>query len=128
MSMFEAIAAWAAGGMGAGGGFFAFKWLVEYIGGRMDKRAAALDAGTQALIEHLQAQVSSLTDRIGSVTARLDHVEKELDECRAQHAEARGKLAQMEGVMQGLGDARGVAQMIVAADRLSDRKENEGGQ
>lgn len=124
MNWLDTFSAWAVGGMGAGGGFFAFKWLVEYIGGRMDKRADALDAGTQRLIENLQVQVNSLTERLVSTITRLDHVEKELDECREQHAEARGELAQIKGVMQGLGDVRGTAAMIVAADRLKDRADD----
>jgi len=50
------------GGFGAGAGlaFFAVRWLFEYLGGRMDKRADRLDEGNDKLIKLLQGQVEAL--------------------------------------------------------------------
>lgn len=79
-------------GAGAGGGFFALKWITEYIGGRMDKRAAALDAGTQRLIEQLEARTNKLAER-------LDKVERELAECQAKHSLSEAKAVKLEALL-----------------------------
>lgn len=87
------VAASATGvGVSGGAGFFALKWLVEYFGGRMDKRAAALDAGTQRLMERLEARVDELTKRVTTV-------EKELAECQSKHAESEAKAARLEALI-----------------------------
>lgn len=39
----------AAAGTGVGGGFFALRWLVQWLTGRLDKRQAQLDAEHDAL-------------------------------------------------------------------------------
>ena len=44
----EAVTA-AAAGTGVGGGFFAFRWLIQWLTGRLDKRQAQLDAEHDAL-------------------------------------------------------------------------------
>ena len=44
----EAVTA-AATGTGVGGGFFALRWLVQWLTGRLDKRQAQLDAEHDAL-------------------------------------------------------------------------------
>ena len=83
------LSAWLAAGTGAGGGFFVIKWVFEYIGGRMDRRAEALDAGTQQLINNLQ-------NRLTTVEARLDKAETELAECRAKHATSEAEVARLK--------------------------------
>lgn len=54
----------------------------------MDRRAEALDAGTQKLIDNLQ-------NRLTTVEARLDKAETELAECRAKHATAESDVARL---------------------------------
>jgi len=44
----EAVTA-AAAGTGVGGGFFALRWLIQWLTGRLDKRQAQLDAEHDAL-------------------------------------------------------------------------------
>lgn len=117
-------------GLGAGGvlAVHLIKWLIEYVGGRVDKREAAieartahLDEATQALIDHLQQQITDQAERFGAVLTRLDHVEAELETCRSQHAEAEARAKRYEGLAQGMGDAREAAALILASDRLADR-------
>ena len=83
------VSGWLAAGAGAGGGFCAIRWVFEYIGGRMDRRAEALDAGTQQLINNLQS-------RLTTVEARLDKAETELAECRAKHATSEAEVARLK--------------------------------
>lgn len=106
------------GWLGAGGiagvGFAFAKWFLEYVGGRMDKRAAALDAGTQRLIEGLEKRVNALTDR-------LDQVERDLAECNHKHALAEAEVAKLNAILLSRGEIRERAQLIVAAERLTDK-------
>ncbi|SFG08550.1 hypothetical protein SAMN05518801_10743 [Novosphingobium sp. CF614] len=105
---------WLSAGAAAGGGFGVIKWGLEFLGGRMDKREAAIDAGTQMLIASLEA-------RLNALTARLDKVETELADCRRKHAEAEAKVMRLEAMQQGYGRAREQAALIVAAERLEQR-------
>lgn len=91
-SLMEVAASATGVGVSGGAGFFALKWLVEYFGGRMDKRAAALDAGTQRLMERLEARVDELTKRVTTV-------EKELADCQSKHAESEAKAARLEALI-----------------------------
>lgn len=79
-------------GVSGGAGFFTLRWAFEYFGGRMDKRAAALDAGTQRLMERLEARVDELTKRVTTV-------ERELADCQSKHAEAEAKAARLEALI-----------------------------
>jgi chromosome segregation ATPase len=117
----SAIGSWAAAGSGAGAGFFIIKWLAEFVFGRFDKREAALDAGTDKLIKRLE-------ERMASLTARLDRVEGELIECRAAHAQCEAELTKLRGLVQGLGDAKQHAQLIVSAERVVQRKIGKDGE
>lgn len=101
------VPAWASFGVGAGGGFVAFKFFLEWIAGRMDKRSDAIDAGTQRLIDGLEK-------RLTAVTERLDLVEKELADCKRRHAESEAEVLRLKAIMQGQGDARQHAQLIVS--------------
>lgn len=58
----------------------------------MDKRAAALDAGTQRLMERLEARVDELTKRVQTV-------ERELADCQTKHAESEAKAARLEALI-----------------------------
>lgn len=111
-------------GLGAGGGigFFFVKWLFEYLGGRMDKRADRLDAGTDKLIGLLQDQVASLIERGARLEARLEKVEGDLAECKARHAESDAEVMRLKAIMQGRGELRERAATIVAAEKLVERR------
>lgn len=110
-------------GLGAGGGasFFTLKWFIDWLGGRVDKREATLDAGVQRLDLATQRLIENLQKRLDDVTERMSNVEHELAECRTQHADARAEVMQLRALVQGLGDARQQAANIVAAERSMDR-------
>lgn len=111
-------------GLGAGGGigFFFVKWLFEWFGGRMDKRADRLDAGTDKLIGLLQDQVASLIERGARLEARLEKVEGDLAECKKRHAESDAEVMRLKAIMQGRGELRERAATIVAAEKLVERR------
>ncbi|KPH66963.1 hypothetical protein ADT71_03605 [Novosphingobium sp. ST904] len=115
-NILEAFGGWAAGGFGAGGGFFAVKWLLEFIAGRTDAREAALDQDTRFVIENLKAEVARLFDRVTTL-------ETEVAECRQAHANAEAKVIQLLAQRQGLGEAREHAQLIVSAERVAARQQ-----
>ncbi|AIT81587.1 hypothetical protein JI59_18330 [Novosphingobium pentaromativorans US6-1] len=96
----------------------AARWIIEYFGGRMDKRADRLDASTDKLIKGLE-------DRIDALTKRLDHVEQELSECKEQHAVAEARNKHLEAMMQGYGDARQRIATEQAAEVLSIRERSK---
>jgi len=91
-SLIEAAASATGVGVGGSAGFFALKWVFEYFGGRMDKRAAALDAGTERLLERLEKRVDELTKRVSTV-------EQELADCQKKHAESEAKAARLEALI-----------------------------
>lgn len=99
----------------AGVGFAFTKWFLEWVGGRMDKRAAALDAGTQRLIEGLEK-------RLDSVTERLNVVERDLADCKLKHADAEAEVMRLQAMMQGYGDARQRVQTELSAGKLTVKK------
>lgn len=113
-------------GAGAGLSFFAIRWLAVFAAGRWDRREAQLDDGTQRLIKGLESQIGGLTSRIGQLTERLDYVEKELSECKRMHAESEAQRMRVEAILQGYGDVRQTAQLIVSAEKHKDKSASKG--
>lgn len=99
-----------AGGIGLGGGFWFIKWLIEFVGGRMERKAERLDRTTEALLTRLE-------NEIGELRSRLEKAEADLQECKEKHAESEAKVMQIEAIMQGYGDARQAAARIVAEEK-----------
>lgn len=117
-SSLQLLPSWFALGAGGGGGFFAIKWLFEWVAGRLDRREAHLDASTAKLIQGLEHRLKSVTDR-------LDEVERLLRECQKMHATSEAQVLRLEAIIQGQGEMRQAAAGVVALDRLSDMKEVE---
>lgn len=116
----EWIAASLGGGASVGVGFYAVRYAINTLLGRVDKREAAveagfarLDEGTDKLFQRLQGEVNSLADRLGRVEAELEH-------CREERLRDQEELARLRGLVQGLGEVREQAAIIVAADRVGD--------
>ncbi len=118
-----ALPNWIAGGGAAGGGYFIVLKFFEWVGGRVDKREAAVEASAVRLDTAMHKLLKNLEDRMQALTERLDTVEHELTECRAQHAQCEAELHRLKGIVQGLGDAKQQAQNIIAAERIADRRE-----
>ncbi|WP_374413263.1 hypothetical protein [Novosphingobium colocasiae] len=126
---------WLGAGFAAGGGFASIKWLAEFVGGRLDKRAAALDGDTRFLFEGLKAQVTLLTERVVGAEADLKACRAELALCTERHAkaeeevfdhkrrlsDAEAEIARLRALVQGMGDARQQAALIVAAEKEARR-------
>lgn len=101
-------------GFGLGFAFLVVRWLAVFIAGRVDKREAQIDAGTALLIRQLQEQVAGLIEYKKTVDAALR-------ECLERDLEKEYRIAQLEGMIHGTGDARQYAQLIVSADKASDK-------
>ena len=116
-SFAEQLGSVAALGGGAGGGFFVVKWFVEWIAGRLDKREARIDAGSDRLI-------AGLENRIETLTMRLDAVERMLADCQKMHAKSEAEVLRLSALVEAQGEIRQRVQQVVAADRLeqSDRR------
>jgi len=110
-------------GFGMGLVFVMVRWSANFLAGRLDKKEAQLDAGTQRLIAGLQQQIEALTNREDAREQRLSHVEDELAECRRLHAESEADRMRLNAMLLGMGDARQHAQLIVSAEK---RKETKG--
>lgn len=102
-------------GFGVGGGFFFVRWLMVFLAGRWDRKEQHLDDATKLLITQLQEQVASLI-------SRLTFIEKDLAECKRMHAESEATRLRLEATLQGLGDARQHAALIVASEKRKDDK------
>jgi hypothetical protein len=112
-----AIASGTAGGS-FGLVFVAVRWSANFIAGRMDRKEAHLDAGTQRMIDRLEKQVEALLERV----TRID---EDLAECKRMHAESEADRMRLRAMLQGYGDARQVAQLKVAADRAIEKGKAE---
>lgn len=125
----DSLLSLAASGAGIGGGatiaFLFIRWVVEYLGGRMEKRADRLDAGTATLIGQLQGQVAALLEREKHREQRLRNVEDELTECKRRHAESDAELMRLKAIQQGRGEMRDRAQVIVSAEAFEARRNPE---
>lgn len=111
-TVIEQAGAFVVMGGGAGGGFLAVKWLIEWVAGRLDKREARIDAGTDKLIQALERQVDALSKR-------LEAVESSLADCQLKHAESEATVLRLQAIIDGKGEIAQRAQAIVAADRLA---------
>jgi len=119
---FTAAATYLPGGLGAGAGaaasFWFIRWLIEWFTGRFDKTTERLDGRMERLIDRLEREISNLTKR-------LEHVEVELEECKKLHAQERAARLGLEAMVQGRGDARQTAALIVASEKAKDRDARE---
>jgi F0F1-type ATP synthase membrane subunit b/b' len=111
--IYDTVTEWGSAGIGAGFGFFLVRWIAVFVAGRWDKKEAQLDAATQLLIKQLQEQVAGLLDR-------LSRIESDLADCKRMHAESEQQRLRLEGLMQGLGDARQQAALIIAAEKTKN--------
>jgi len=89
----DSLAKLAALGGGTGGGYVALRTLVQFFGGRLDKREAAIDAGSQRLNDRLES-------RLDKVEARLDVAERDLALCERKHAVSEAKATRLEAMLR----------------------------
>lgn len=123
-------------GASAGGGmglvFVVVRWTATFIAGRLDVREAKIDASTIRLIEGLEKRLDEetrsrieATERTREVEAELRaelaEVRRELNECRTKHADAEARVKHLEATIQGLGDARQQAQVIIAKEKQQSK-------
>ena len=71
IALAESIGAFAAMGVGGGGGFFAVKWFVEWLSGRMDKREARIVA---ALLENNQTPYGIVIPKVLQPYTRFEAI------------------------------------------------------
>lgn len=90
--------------------FVAVRWCANFIAGRLDKKEERVDGATQRLFDRLEK-------RLDGETTRGDRHELELRECQDKHAECEARVKQLEAMMQGYGDAREKAALIIAAEK-----------
>lgn len=102
-------------GLSFGALFVAVRWCANFIFGRLDKKEAHIDAGTQRLFERLEK-------RLDAEITRGDRHELELRECQDRHSECEARVKQLEATFQGYGDAREKAALIVAAEKRKGRE------
>ena len=118
----EAIQAGVSGGLTVTVSLVALRWLITLASGRLDKREAHIDGATQRLIDGMAAQVDALQARLTLVSERLDKVEDELRQCERKHAEAEAEVMRLKATLQGYGDARDKAALIVAAEKRESKR------
>ncbi|NIJ18482.1 hypothetical protein FHS95_000151 [Sphingomonas naasensis] len=106
----EAVTA-AATGSGVGGGFFALRWLVQWLTGRLDKRQALLDAQD----ERVDREWQKIREK---VEARLDKVELQNEALRFAFHHVAAALIKVDPTNPALAQAE---QMLSAAFPLDLR-------
>ena len=127
-------AAWVGTGAGAGAGFFFVRWLAVFMSSRWDKKEEQIDAGTQQVIALLREENTRLSESEKQTRAemaamraefgsRMDGMERALRECERRHAEADAAQMQLRAMLQGSGDAKQHAALIVAAEKKAEKGE-----
>ncbi|BEV00060.1 hypothetical protein [Novosphingobium olei] len=86
-------------GAGLGGVFFALKWVFEFIGGRMDRRADRLDSDTRFIIENLREEVGRVAKRLSAAEIEIVDLKGQLAECQHEHAVARHERDHLKAVL-----------------------------
>ena len=109
-----AIAAWVPAGAGLGLGLLSIRLLAMVIA-QWNVKEDRIDKGTALLISQLQQQTKDLLEW-------KERVEVELMECQRRHAASEEEVARLRGLMQGYGDARDKAQLIVSEEKRKDRE------
>ncbi|MEO1908804.1 MAG: hypothetical protein ABGX08_17455 [Citromicrobium sp.] len=111
-----------AGGATMGGSLgitlFFLKWAAEFVSKRADKQAERNDAGTRELIERLNAEV----ERLANDCAEL---REGLRACERKHLESDAEVMRLKAMLQGFGEARDKASLIVAAEKLQQKDKGE---
>lgn len=109
-------------GAGISFGFVVVKWAANFIAGRLDKREAQVDAGTTQLLDRMNEEIERVSEECTTLRARVTVTEEDLRHCRDEHAQCRAELMELRGLIQGRGDARNEAAVIVARDRVADKR------
>ena len=108
-------------GMGLGFAFLVVRWFATFIGGRIDQKEAHLDNATRALMEGLRGEITRLADAEKELRAEFmsyrRETDKQLRECERKHSQSEAEVARLKAIMQGYGEAREKAQLIVASER-----------
>lgn len=116
-------------GIGIGGSFLIFRWIVTFVAGQWRQKEEQLDASTRLLIEQLEHRLNNEIKNRETVEAelrrQLGDVGKALEECQKQHADARKEVMELRGAIQGYGNANQHAQLIIAADHAKHRGEDD---
>ena len=95
--------------------------VVDAIGckaDRADKQAERIDEGTRELIGRLNAEV-------GRLAAECKDLREGLRACERKHLESDAEVMRLKSMLQGFGEARERASLIIAADKL-EQKEKDG--
>lgn len=111
------VVEWGAGGLSVGLGIYlarlvgsGIRWLWESVTGRLDKQQQHNDEVAQRQFERLEGEIEKLT-------VRVTKAETALLECTKKHAESEAHVLRLEAMLQGYGDARQHAALIVAAEK-----------
>lgn len=112
----------AAGGAGAGGGFVFFRWFLNWLTGRHDKREAQIDAKDTALDERWAAYTKKMEERSEKLEGRCGRLEEEVEDCHRSKRELETRIARLEGIDQGMGEVRQIGQRAASLDSQIKRK------
>lgn len=133
----QLVVASGSAGIGFSVGFVIIRWLANFIAGRIDRKEDRLEAGMKELVEGLEHRINSLTDSEQDLRRELAanreefrayqrETDEQLRECRRKHAESEAEVMQLRAMLQGYGDARQTAQLIMAAEKVVNGDKGKG--
>lgn len=109
------------GGFGFGASFLVVRWFASFTAGRIDKKEADIDEATVRLItgleRRLNEEIENRRQTEGEMRSELRDVREQLAECNRKHAESEAEVGRLRAQMQGFGEARDRAAVIVAAEK-----------
>lgn len=87
-------------GAGAGGGFSAVKWFIEFATKRQDARSARLDADTRFVIDNLRTEFTRVSDRLSKAEDHILDLREKLNQCEAKHGKAEAEVARLSVLVE----------------------------
>lgn len=116
------------GGLGVGAGIIiarqigrGISWLLVFFTGRSDRKEAVVDAGMNLLLASLKEEVARLNADCSELRVWRMEDRMLLRDCERKHAESEAEVMKLKAMMQGYGDARQTAQLMMAADKSKDK-------
>lgn len=96
----------ASGGMGIGGGVYTFRWFLNWLTGRHDRREGLIDAKDKELDDRWAKYTKKIEDRCEEWEGRCRGLEAEVEDCHRSKRDLETRVSRLEGFDKGLGERR----------------------
>lgn len=115
-----------AGMFGVGGGAVFFRWFIDWLTGRHDRRQALLDAQDASIDQRWASYTKRIESRCSELEKRLSAQEAEIDDCHRSKRELERRVGLLEGFSTGVGEGRQNEQRLRAVETIVAHERKDG--